>query len=92
MQQDTSRSIVMHVCNRNILLGNVPIAVDAPIADIAIFMLMGGIRNLVVGMQLLRGGNWSGETGLSHDLGGTILGILGMDRHWRSSCRTRNDI
>ncbi|SPQ23940.1 32b52c10-8356-4efb-826a-a69afccd1af0 [Thermothielavioides terrestris] len=63
-----------------IRVSNTPTAVDDATADTAIFLLLGAIRNLAVGMASLRAGNWRGVSApaLGHDPQGKILGILGM--------------
>ena len=65
---------------RGIRVSNTPTAVDDATADIAIFLLLGALRNLGVGMASLRAGEWRGVSApaLGHDPQGKILGILGM--------------
>lgn len=65
---------------RNILVSNTPTAVDASTADLAIFLILGSLRNLPVSMTSLRAGNWRGNPlpKLGHDPQGKIIGILGM--------------
>ncbi|KAK3323400.1 D-isomer specific 2-hydroxyacid dehydrogenase [Cercophora scortea] len=65
---------------RGIRVSNTPSAVDDATADMAMFLLLGALRNLAVGMASLRAGQWRGATppALGHDPQGKVLGILGM--------------
>lgn len=65
---------------RGIRVSNAPTAVDDATADIAIFLMLGALRNLAVSMSSLRAGLWRGKQppALGHDPQGKILGILGM--------------
>jgi len=65
---------------RGIRVSNTPTAVDDATADIAIFLMLGAMRNLGVGMAALRAGAWRGVSApaLGHDPQGKVLGILGM--------------
>ncbi|KAK3902074.1 D-isomer specific 2-hydroxyacid dehydrogenase [Staphylotrichum tortipilum] len=65
---------------RCIRVSNTPTAVDDATADIAIFLMLGAMRNLGVGMAALRAGEWRGVNApaLGHDPQGKVLGILGM--------------
>jgi hypothetical protein len=65
---------------RGIRVSNTPSAVDDATADMAIFLLLGALRNLGVGMAALRAGEWRGAPppALGHDPQGKVLGILGM--------------
>ncbi|KAL2259884.1 hypothetical protein VTK26DRAFT_6296 [Humicola hyalothermophila] len=65
---------------RGVQVSNTPTAVDDATADMGIFLLLGALRNLAVGMAALRAGHWRGETppALGHDPQGKVLGILGM--------------
>ncbi|KAK0741948.1 D-isomer specific 2-hydroxyacid dehydrogenase [Apiosordaria backusii] len=64
----------------NIRVSNTPTAVDDATADMGIFLLLGALRNVAVGMSSLRAGEWRGKTlpALGHDPRGKVLGILGM--------------
>jgi len=66
--------------DRGIRVSNTPTAVDDATADMAIFLMLGALRNLAVGMASLRAGQWRGKTppALGHDPQGKVLGILGM--------------
>ncbi|GAO18507.1 uncharacterized protein UV8b_06617 [Ustilaginoidea virens] len=61
-------------------VSNTPCAVDDATADMAIWLLIGALRNLSPGMAALRAGDWRGRPppALGHDPQGKILGILGM--------------
>lgn len=61
-------------------MSNTPSAVDDATADMGIFLLLGALRNLSVGMASLRAGEWRGNPipALGHDPQGKTLGILGM--------------
>lgn len=61
-------------------VSNTPTAVDDATADMGIFLLLGALRNLPMGMAALRAGEWRGATppALGHDPRGKVLGILGM--------------
>jgi glyoxylate reductase len=80
----------VHACSsRSISVSNTPSAVDAATADLAIFLLIGALRNFNAGMSSLRRGEWRGlvpagsqdqnpPLRLGHDPQGKTLGILGM--------------
>ncbi|EAQ88425.1 hypothetical protein CHGG_05044 [Chaetomium globosum CBS 148.51] len=71
----------VHACTtHNISVSNTPTAVDDATADIGIFLLLGTLRNLAVGMAAIRAGEWRGSTlpALGHDPQGKVLGVLGM--------------
>jgi lactate dehydrogenase-like 2-hydroxyacid dehydrogenase len=74
---------------RGIRVSNTPTAVDDATADIAIFLLLGALRNLAVGMAALRAGEWRGAPppALGHDPQGKVLGILGMGGIGRNMAR-----
>ncbi|KAG5983501.1 hypothetical protein E4U55_008023 [Claviceps digitariae] len=62
-------------------VSNTPTAVDDATADIAIWLLIGALRNFPIGMSALRAGHWRGTPQpprLGHDPQGKVLGILGM--------------
>ncbi|KAK4163385.1 putative 2-hydroxyacid dehydrogenase [Cladorrhinum sp. PSN259] len=63
-----------------IRVSNTPSAVDDATADMGIFLMLGALRNLNLGMVNLRRGKWRGDatTELGHDPQGKVLGILGM--------------
>ncbi|PTB36595.1 uncharacterized protein TrAFT101_010477 [Trichoderma asperellum] len=64
----------------NVRVSNTPTAVDDATADITIWLLIGALRNLPIGIKALREGQWRGSPlpALGHDPQGKILGILGM--------------
>lgn len=76
---------------RGVRVSNVPTAVDDATADLAIFLIIGALRNLAVGMASLRAGRWpdAGEPppALGHDPQGKVLGILGMGGIGRNMAR-----
>lgn len=65
---------------RGVQVSNTPTAVDDATADMGIFLLLGALRNLAVGMAALRAGEWRGvkPPALGYDPQGKVLGILGM--------------
>lgn len=58
-------------------VSNTPSAVDDATADMAVFLMLGCLRNLSGGMAALRRGDWV-HPALGHDPQGKVLGILGM--------------
>lgn len=72
----------------NVRVSNTPSAVDDATADVAIFLILGALRNLNVSMRTLREGTFRGASGprgdparlpaLGHDPQGKVLGVLGM--------------
>ncbi|KAK5988953.1 Putative 2-hydroxyacid dehydrogenase UNK4.10 [Cladobotryum mycophilum] len=66
--------------DHDVRVSNTPTAVDDATADINIWLMIGALRNLTVGMNALRAGDWRGKAlpALGHDPQGKILGILGM--------------
>ncbi|KXX82051.1 Glyoxylate reductase 1 [Madurella mycetomatis] len=74
---------------RGVRVSNTPTAVDDATADIGIFLLLGALRNLAVGMASLRAGEWRGKPppALGHDPQGKVLGILGMGGIGRNMAR-----
>ncbi|KAK1535703.1 D-isomer specific 2-hydroxyacid dehydrogenase [Colletotrichum paranaense] len=63
-----------------ILVSNTPTAVDDATADIAIFLILGALRNLNASILSIRDGKWKGQPPppLGRDPQGKVLGILGM--------------
>ncbi len=53
------------------------------------FLILGALRNLTVGMASLRRGEWGGKTlpALGHDPQGKVMGILGMGGIGRNLAR-----
>ncbi|KAF7564116.1 hypothetical protein G7046_g63 [Stylonectria norvegica] len=72
-----------------IRVSNTPTAVDDATADLAIWLLLGALRNLPTAMASLRAGNWRGKAvpALGHDPQGKVLGILGMGGIGRNVAR-----
>ncbi|KAH0524451.1 hypothetical protein TsFJ059_006958 [Trichoderma semiorbis] len=64
----------------DVRVSNTPTAVDDATADVTIWLLIGALRNLPIGIEALRAGKWRGSPPpkLGHDPQGKILGILGM--------------
>ncbi|ORY62383.1 glyoxylate reductase [Pseudomassariella vexata] len=72
---------VLACAERGIRVSNTPSAVDDSTADIAMFLLLGALRNLNVPLLSMRKGEWRGKAdlpSLGHDPQGKVLGILGM--------------
>ncbi|KAA8651651.1 hypothetical protein EYZ11_003902 [Aspergillus tanneri] len=66
-------------CTQNgILVSSTPIVVAAATADVAIFLMIGALRQAYVPLAALRAGKWQGQTTLGRDPRGKVLGILGM--------------
>jgi len=63
-----------------IRVSNTPTAVDDATADINIWLMIGALRNLPIGMTALRAHQWRGNQlpALGHDPQGKTLGVLGM--------------
>lgn len=72
-------NIDVNACNdRQIHVSSTPVAVDDATADIAIFLLLGALRQAHLSYTALRVGKWRGQAPLGHDPKNKILGILGM--------------
>lgn len=69
---------VQAVNERQISVSSTPVAVDDATADVAIFLMLGALRQAHVPLTALREGKWRGNAGLGHDPKGKTLGILGM--------------
>ncbi|KAL1604950.1 hypothetical protein SLS60_004491 [Paraconiothyrium brasiliense] len=63
---------------RGISVSSTPIAVDDATADVAIFLMLGALRNITHSFQAVRQGKWRGNFSLGHDPKNKVLGILGM--------------
>ncbi|KAK2762182.1 hypothetical protein FQN54_001191 [Arachnomyces sp. PD_36] len=61
-----------------IAVSSTPVAVNNATADIAIFLMIGALRQAYVPVSAIRERRWQGKTSLGHDPNGKILGILGM--------------
>ncbi|KAI1936321.1 hypothetical protein LOZ66_004780 [Ophidiomyces ophidiicola] len=72
-------NIDINACSdRGILVSSTPIAANNATADIAIFLMIGALRQAYTPISSLRSGQWTGKTSLGHDPRGKTLGILGM--------------
>ncbi|KAI0594528.1 glyoxylate reductase [Biscogniauxia sp. FL1348] len=94
-------SVDVAACSaRGVLVSNAPSAVDDATADLAVFLLLGALRNFAPGMRALRLGRWqcvggdgdeddadAGLPALGHDPRGKTLGILGMGGIGRNLAR-----
>lgn len=69
---------VKAVNDRQISVSSTPVAVDDATADIAIFLMLGALRQAHISYTALRAGKWRGDAPLGHDPKGKTLGILGM--------------
>ncbi|KAI0016577.1 D-isomer specific 2-hydroxyacid dehydrogenase [Xylariomycetidae sp. FL0641] len=63
---------------RRLAVSSTPGAVDDATADVAIFLMLGALRQAHVPLTALREGGWRGATALGRDPRGKTLGILGM--------------
>jgi lactate dehydrogenase-like 2-hydroxyacid dehydrogenase len=61
-----------------IAISSTPIAVDDATADVAIFLMLGALRQVTIPMTAIREGKFRGDTPIGHDPRGKLLGILGM--------------
>jgi glyoxylate reductase len=75
-----------------IAISSTPIAVDDATADIAMFLLLGALRQVTIPMTAIRDGKFRGKTPIGHDPKNKTLGILGMggigrvSMHQHKSC------
>ncbi len=85
----TTRSTWPPAPARGIRVSNTPTAVDDATADMAVFLMLGALRNLSVSMANLRRRQWRGAPppALGHDPQGKVLGILGMGGIGRNMAR-----
>jgi lactate dehydrogenase-like 2-hydroxyacid dehydrogenase len=67
---------------RKIIVTNTPDVLNETVADTALALILNTVRRLPQSEQYLRGGNWAsrGPYPLSTDIGGKILGVLGLGR------------
>ncbi|KAK6835728.1 hypothetical protein RU639_002228 [Aspergillus parasiticus] len=63
---------------RGIQISNTPKVVADATADVAMFLLLGALRQAMIPLVSIRNGQWKGDTPLGRDPGGKVLGILGM--------------
>lgn len=69
---------------RGIIVTNAPDPVTDATADLAIFLLLGALRQLGPSMASLQAGNFKKGVDFGHDPQGKILGVLGMGRIGRA--------
>jgi hydroxypyruvate reductase len=67
---------------RGIIVSNTPDVLNETVADTALALIMNTVRRFPQSEQYLRGGNWAsrGPYPLTTDIGGKVLGILGLGR------------
>lgn len=68
---------------RGVVVTNTPGVLDAATADLAFALILAARRQVVEGDRLVRAGGWSGawsDGGLSDDVAGSTLGIVGLGR------------
>ncbi|RAL02202.1 D-mandelate dehydrogenase-like dehydrogenase [Aspergillus ibericus CBS 121593] len=63
---------------KGIAVSSTPVAVNNATADVAIFLMIGALRQAYVPLSSLRAGQWLGNSTLGRDPQGKVLGILGM--------------
>ncbi|OOF92668.1 hypothetical protein ASPCADRAFT_209914 [Aspergillus carbonarius ITEM 5010] len=63
---------------KGIAVSSTPVAVNNATADVAIFLMIGALRQAYVPLSSLRAGQWLGSSTLGRDPQGKVLGILGM--------------
>lgn len=63
---------------RGIQVSSTPIAVNDATADVAIFLMLGALRNIKQSFNAVNQGKWRGNFQLGHDPKNKTLGILGM--------------
>ncbi|KAB8261078.1 D-isomer specific 2-hydroxyacid dehydrogenase [Aspergillus pseudonomiae] len=69
----------MKACTeRGIQISNTPKVVADATADVAMFLMLGALRQAMIPLVSIRKGQWKGDTPLGCDPGGKVLGILGM--------------
>ena len=69
---------------RNIIITNAPDPVTNATADLALFLLLGALRQMNPALNSLRAGNFKKNVDFGHDPQGKTLGILGMGRIGRA--------
>ncbi|RMJ24328.1 Dehydrogenase [Aspergillus sp. HF37] len=69
---------VARCSQRGIRVSSTPVAVNHATADVAMFLVIGALRQAYVPISALRAGNWQGKTTLGRDPQRKVLGILGM--------------
>ncbi|KAL2220789.1 putative NAD-dependent D-isomer specific 2-hydroxyacid dehydrogenase [Thermoascus aurantiacus ATCC 26904] len=72
-------NIDVEACSqRGIAVSSTPVVVNHATADVAIFLMIGALRQAYIPLTAIRAGQWQGKTPLGHDPQGKVLGILGM--------------
>ena len=69
---------IQAVNDRQISVSSTPVAVDDATADVAIFLMLGALRQAHIPYTALREGKWRGNAVLGNDPKDKVLGILGM--------------
>ena len=67
---------------RGIIVTNTPDVLNEAVADVAVALILNTVRRFPQSEQYLRGGNWParGPYPLTADVGGKVLGVLGLGR------------
>ncbi|KAF2264185.1 hypothetical protein CC78DRAFT_533413 [Lojkania enalia] len=63
---------------RGISVSSTPIAVNDATADVALFLMLGALRNVTQCFLAVKRGDWRGNFQRGHDPKNKVLGILGM--------------
>ncbi|KAI1663432.1 Glyoxylate reductase [Pyrenophora tritici-repentis] len=63
---------------RGISVSNTPIVVNDATADVAVWLMLGALRNIKQSYIAVNSGKWRGNFSLGHDPKNKTLGILGM--------------
>jgi glyoxylate reductase len=61
-----------------ISISSTPVAVNHATADIAVFLMIGAMRQAQKPLAGVRAGKWRGDFTLGHDPNKKVLGIIGM--------------
>ncbi|KAL4783637.1 D-isomer specific 2-hydroxyacid dehydrogenase [Aspergillus varians] len=69
---------VQACAERGIRISNTPKVVANATADVAMFLLLGTLRQAMIPLEAVRNDEWKGDTPLGRDPEGKILGIVGM--------------
>jgi hydroxypyruvate reductase len=67
---------------RRIIVTNTPEVLNEAVADVAVALILNTVRRFPQSEQYLRSGNWAarGPYPLTTDIGGKVLGVLGLGR------------
>jgi len=73
-------NIDVHACSsKGISIASTPVAVNNATADVAVFLMIGALRQAYIPLAAIRQGQWRGKQfGLGRDPKNKVLGILGM--------------